>query len=256
YTMEYPEFALDQGKPNENIQDNKIFIGGRNFIYDFVYLDSAQVPQRVISYYTYSSKPPVDWKLIADPDLHLMVAEYEVDSIRLKVLNTDANGNRLAADQTLMVYEYFNQYGIIIPETELTGLIENSEKIFIHPPRNNGFSITEMSPFPELELPLEVGKTWSTTLSLPQEWSDITKVEFEGTANVYADYTIVGKETLASPFGKREVWKIEATGRSNKLGTSKSVFYFHEEIGFLRLHYFNVDDSQIVLNLQRVYRES
>ena len=44
---------------------------------------------------------------------------------------------------------------------EITGIIENVEKIWTHPFRSNQYNFTQVAPFPQVELPLKIGKKWS-----------------------------------------------------------------------------------------------
>ncbi len=44
-----------------------------------------------------------------------------------------------------------------------TGVIENKERIWIHPPRNDAFSILEYSPFPQIHFPIFVNSVSKKT---------------------------------------------------------------------------------------------
>ena len=48
---------------------------------------------------------------------------------------------------------------------EVTGIIENEDKTWMHPFRSNQYLFTEVASFPNVRLPLEVGNTWTSNLN-------------------------------------------------------------------------------------------
>ncbi|PKQ63554.1 hypothetical protein BZG02_09285 [Labilibaculum filiforme] len=51
-----------------------------------------------------------------------------------------------------------------------TGIIENENRIWLHPPRNDQYQIHEYTPFPEVRFPLKVGSKWETDFGF--EWQE------------------------------------------------------------------------------------
>jgi len=242
YTYEYPEFGKDLGPPNPNVEDNQIFRGGRVFVYSYQVFDSLGQEQRIITTYNFNKYNPVDWKREPVPIDKPLTTEYPIDSIRLRVLNNTGNSTQ-ADQQTMIVYEYFNEKGTIVPETERTGLIEDSTAIALNPPRNSGFAMLQFSPYPEVEFPLTIDKTWNSSQTIPV-------MEFENPVNVYSTFTVVDRVTIESALGPQPVWVIEALGE-NRFRNTKTTLFFNETLGFVKIEYENVDGSRMVLNLER-----
>jgi hypothetical protein len=250
YTYDYPEFALDQGPHNSNVDDNVIFQGGRVFTYSCQVFDSLGVEEKIITTYNFNKYNPVDWKRKKLPLEDVLVSEYPIDSIRLKVFNNTGNSTQ-ADQQTMIVYEYFNEKGTIVPETERTGLVEDSTAIALNPPRNSGFALLQFSPYPEIEFPLSVGKSWNSSQTIPIEWAVLLKMEFENPVNVYSTFTVKARTTIETPLGSQTVWVIEGIGE-NRFRDTQTTLYFNKEIGFVKMEFENVDGSRIGMSLERV----
>lgn len=123
------------------------------------------------------------------------------------------------------------------------GVVENEEKIWMHPFRANQYSFTEVAPFPKLELPLYVGKTWRSTLSIQNGWGDWAN------SNGSMFYEIVKKEDLVTPFGKiKECWKVMSKSKF-KFGESQLIFWFSKEYGFVKFDYLNYGDQNLKIEL-------
>lgn len=250
YTYDYPEFAKDVGPPNKNVSDNKVFKGGREFEYSYQFLDSVGVEQKIVTFYNFSTKDPLDWRFTPAPADDPLSSEYPIDGVRLKVLKNTANATQ-ADQQTIVVYEFFNEGGTIIPETERTGVTEDSSTIFLFPPRNSGFSLTELAPFPQVVFPLDTGKIWEDNLTVSVDWSEATKIPFERILYLYSTYTVEGKTKLNTPIGEREVWVINAVAEF-RLGNTSSILHFDEELGFVKMVFTFLNGSQLMLNLEKV----
>ncbi len=250
YTYDYPAFALDEGPHNPNVDDNIIFKGGRVFTYSYQIFDSLGTEEKIITTYNFTKYNPVDWKREKLPVEDVLVSEYPIDSIRIKVFNNTGNSTQ-ADQQTMIVYEYFNEKGTIVPETERTGLFEDSTSIALNPPRNSGFALLQFSPYPEIEFPLSIGKTWNSSQTIPIEWAELVRLEFENPVNVYSTFTVKEQTTLDTPLGMLPVWVIEAVGE-NRFRDTKTILYFNEAFGFVKMEFDNVDGSRIVMSLERL----
>lgn len=123
------------------------------------------------------------------------------------------------------------------------GVIENVEKVWMHPFRFNQYNFTEVAPFPEIKFPLRIGKTWTGNLQIQEGWGD-----WENTS-VYSEYQVVNKETIITSYGKiKNCWKIKSKAKF-KLGESTFDYWFQEELGFVKMSYKNYGNQtlQIVL---------
>ncbi|MFN0032889.1 MAG: hypothetical protein ACKVOR_12080, partial [Flavobacteriales bacterium] len=97
------------------------------------------------------------------------------------------------------------------------GVMENYQRIWMHPIRSNQYQLTEVAPFPEVRFPLQVGKHWSSSLSIYEgfgSFQGIVKSEYKVTNQVHRRYD----------FGTASCWEIETTGIHDTLGLSTAVF--------------------------------
>lgn len=128
-----------------------------------------------------------------------------------------------------------------------TGIIENVEKIWMHPFRANQYNFTEVAPFPQVEFPLNIGKTWTDNhIHLREGWGDWS------TMKVKSSFEVLALETVRTEYGEMaNCWKI--SGISNfPLGHSKITYWFHEKFGFVKLHYDNYGGQKLKIELSEI----
>ncbi|MBW7675408.1 hypothetical protein [Chryseobacterium chendengshani] len=130
---------------------------------------------------------------------------------------------------------YSNQKKIM---SSMTGLVQNDQFVFLHPPREKIFAKLEFSPFPLVRFPLEKNKVWKEKITIPEQWSsDLMK--WRGNLEIEFEYKITGRE-------KRN-YVIEAKSLNEKIKTS-AIFYYNEE-GFSKLIFNNYDKSRMIFEL-------
>lgn len=126
------------------------------------------------------------------------------------------------------------------------GIIENVEQIWMHPFRANQYNFTEVTPFPQVELPLRIGKTWTEKIYPKEgygEWSNKT---------VVSDFKVVSKESIKLDYGElKDCWKISAKSVF-ELGESYLEYWFNEELGFVKFDYINYGNQKLKIELQSV----
>lgn len=131
-----------------------------------------------------------------------------------------------------------------------SGLVENNEKVWIHPPRQFFFKILELNPFPMIKKPYAIGQKWTNSLTIGEQYGDSRWREWKGNIVNESSYEIMGDTVLDSNLGKLQCYVIEATGES-ELGETSLTSYFNENYGFVKLDYRNIDGSVIVLELKK-----
>lgn len=133
---------------------------------------------------------------------------------------------------------------------QTTGMYEEKDLIWIHPPREEEFSLLEYTPWPRIYFPVSNHLSWKTELPLGKYWvneefgieeDDILKFNFVNAGP--ASYSYKGQ--------KLECWKIEAESTNLKPQT-KSLSLFNKEYGFVRMVFQNLDNSIITLELSDV----
>lgn len=135
-------------------------------------------------------------------------------------------------------------------KTYKTGIIENKEKIWMHPFRSNQFVSTEVSPFPMVQLPLSIGKTWNRTLNLSYGWG---KWSHKSISNFYE---VTNKKSIPVDFtGKKllNCWVINSSAKMD-LGTSYLKSYFHPSYGFVKLEYSDYLGHSMIFKLIDIKR--
>lgn len=133
-----------------------------------------------------------------------------------------------------------------------TGAFEEENLIWIHPPREDKFSILEYSPCPFIHFPISANKSWKRELALGEHWAnkehnikadDILKFSYINSGPVAYKLKFKNKEI--------ECWKIEAESINMKDKTS-SYSLFNAEYGFVKMSFKNVDNSIITLELNHI----
>ena len=121
---------------------------------------------------------------------------------------------------------------------DTTGVIENDQKIWIHPPRHNQYTMNEIAPFPDVRKKYKVGDSYQSILFIGNGfgiWSG------KKCKNIYNIISIDQERTDT-------IWTInsksEIDGKTNML-----VFKFSSERGFISFDYsfFNGDKETLIL---------
>ena len=150
-------------------------------------------------------------------------------------------------NQTIIQYNYLTENGKA-PFTGSSGVIENEDNIWMHPPRDKYFRILELNPFPFIKAPYKVGNQWEWTLVIGDGWGDDRwKVWEDQIENLY-NYKISDKKIIKTVMGEIDCFVIESNANS-RIGETKLTSYFSPEYGFVRLNYTNIDGSRTNLEL-------
>jgi hypothetical protein len=148
--------------------------------------------------------------------------------------------------QTKILWQYANEFTEVAnPGT--TGVYEDSERIFLHPPRNGfPFIYTECAPFPQIHFPLFKGKERSSTTWVPK--NQFEEIKLSG-SKVQHKWTVVKKASVEiSDSVYNDVWEIYAESES-VLGKATHRYYFCEKNGFLKMTYTFPDGRILILEL-------
>ena len=115
-------------------------------------------------------------------------------------------------------FNFFSIFGLFEP------------KIWIHPPRMQYMRLTEMVPFPYVELPAEVGDEYDWELTPKEGWGELK------------GKTVTGKITVDKKIfcGNKAVqdscYVLNAIGKSD-IGDFKGKYYFSNKKGFVYFYY-------------------
>ncbi len=133
-----------------------------------------------------------------------------------------------------------------------TGIIENSNRIWMHPPRLGKFKILEYSPFPEIKFPTYVGKSWIWELTPGSNWINL-KYDVDSTDVLIYNYTITNKVAIKTKFTTKPIdcYEVTAISKNEKFKT-KFIGLFNIYYGFINMSFYNIDGSTISLELTSI----
>ncbi len=164
----------------------------------------------------------------------------EIHYISLKVLGTTKPFSKFDPDynQTVIEYSYINEEGVVLSK-EKTGVIENKNNIWIHPPRSLDAGILQLSAFPYIKFGNK--KKWKWNL----------EASFEGYQNVNLINNYRKKRSFiyeSEYLGSLQCADIKGLTNS-EIGSTSSNFIFNTYYGFVLLEFINIDNTAIRLTL-------
>ncbi len=244
YNVEAPEQFKDVGPLNTAFtQDNFIYKPGKIFTFEYTY--TSEEGQEILIGVDAESEAfgqgTIPWKLV--PVADATISDYPVASVGISVFATQTPMVGFLPEQTIIRYGFYNEVGEI-GFGELTGLIEDSTKVWLHPPRALGFVILEFSPFPEILKPFDKDTSWVREMHIPQQWSEKLNLDVDGSTSMQITYKQGAQQTMTTPLGELDCYKVTAES-TGKLGQTQATFYFHEEFGFVQMEYDNIDGSRL-----------
>lgn len=244
YQLVQDKFSVKVEKFDSTITDsnrfnhnNHIFKVGRSFIYDFTYINS-EGEQKTFQI----SEDNRSWQFA-------VVKEGGIEQVEISVLSGLKPFTDWIPDynQTILTYK-------MLPGDRpynMSGVIENEANLWMHPPRGHLFKILELNPFPFIHHEL-ADSSWSYAVGASAEqYADARWAEWQDVLRVDSKYEKIGTEKIDTAFGQIECIKIKGVSTSD-LGETSLISWFHEDYGFLRLEYQNIDSSQIVLELSEL----
>jgi len=128
----------------------------------------------------------------------------------------------------------------------IEGVVENVDEVWMHPFRLNQYNFTEVAPFPEVQFPLKVGKSWSGGLSITGGWGDWNN------SSGNFQYEVLGIEEVKTKYGLiGSCWRIQSKSKY-EFGDSVFEYWFNEDLGFVKKEYRNYGDQTLSIELEEV----
>ncbi|MFK7950505.1 MAG: hypothetical protein AB8G11_23160 [Saprospiraceae bacterium] len=229
-------------------RDNQIYTVGTKLLFDYYVIDKNQDTTKVLLLNDMPSLIASSWVLV-NPDT-VTNTDFLIDKIHVEIKDESLYKNSPYEPQTQIQFDYLipSKKSII---TTWTGIIEDKNRIWWHPPRSAYFFSTEFSPFPEIRFPLKKGTKWTGKIKAgynteAKEWigNDYT----EKTIDIHSTYEITDKTKIQTAFGELKCYVVEATGTS-QVTEAKLTAYFHPTIGFVKWDYHNLDGTRLVISL-------
>ena len=220
-------------------RDNKVYQSYREFVFDYVIVKNGDSLQCRFSKQEYGVP---NWQLIKPQNAD----SFTANTISILVLPYYLNDN-----QTGMRYHFYNKKGQMITQ-EATGLIENNKNVWLHPMRTQFFEITEFNSFPYIKAPYQIGMKWQSGLGIGYFASyERFNLKWEGVLDSKEDLEIIDKVKLPTALGELDCYVVQGVCKT-RLTESKTLFYFNETYGFVKIVYDLFDKSRLELNLKEV----
>lgn len=233
----------DIGEGNVLNRDNRIFKTGLVFVYKIFFKDSLDKPQTLCL--TPSILGKVVDKLYASEEA--TNRKYCINKIRLSVFNGKGETN-LGNTQTIIKYEYYEDEKRVF-FGEKTGVVEDSSRVFLHPPRNYYLFYNEFNPFPQVLFPIEEHDYWELEFGIPSHFLQMVPGLKDSSLTIR--YKLIAKELYESSIGIDSVYRFEASGVNSEIAT-KSSYLFSKKNGFVKMQFLTLKGAKIVMELEDV----
>lgn len=218
-------------------RDNKIYTSKTEFIFDYSIVKNGD------SLLCQVKNGSFDWQLVKpqNPDKQTI---YQIGILVLPYYLHD--------DQTGMEFKYYSKKGVISSVRDLTGLVENDKNVWLHPMRQRFFYITEFNSFPYIKAPYEIGTKWQSGLGIGYfSVYEPFGLKWEGVLNSKENLEIIDRIKLSTALGELDCFVIQGICKT-QLTDTKTLFYFNEKYGFVKIVYDLFDKSRLELNLKEV----
>jgi len=137
-----------------------------------------------------------------------------------------------------------NKFIDIENQNSYTGVLSNKSKIFLHPIRDIEYKKLELAPFPLIEFNK---KQWEYNIDIGEQWSS-SGIIWNGNATFKIKYSLIGNRKFEINKSEIICKEVFATCVSD-FSTSKLHFLYSDKYGFVELHYFNVDKTEMIFTL-------
>nr|WP_321354515.1 hypothetical protein [uncultured Draconibacterium sp.] len=233
--------------------ENKIFVPNRVFSYQYLVTVGDTVGKIELGLQKdprFKGKVLTAWAIIPNSD-----SKYQINEIRYTVIPDSLVTDRSNRNQTEVQIICFNKDfaadnkgGVDFLAAGNTGVVENDRNVWIHPPRSSFFKVLNTCPYPYVQLPLSVGKTWSDKMKIGEQWGDPTWATWKKRLHMNLSYEVIGRENLGIDGKNYECFVVKSTSVS-EIGKNELLFYFNKQLGFVKMEYDILNKIKVDLNL-------
>lgn len=179
-----------------------------------------------------------DWALVGENDTAALESYFEAD-----IFDGNPMGRFVPEyTQTTIQYRYPDGY------STMTGVIENSKNLWMHPPRSGVLSLLELSSFPLVMYPIELNQIYDWNLLIGSHYGHKDFIHWEGNIKTIMTYEVKTKEKLDTDLGSLDCYIIHSEAVSS-LGVGYTKLYFNETYGFVKTEFKAIDGTEITLKL-------
>lgn len=253
----FVEIKTDSTDSNFFTNDNLIYKANWEYLFEVSIIssgkDSLLMKDSIITKNLNEDPLSVEqhWKLVPKNNGGSQVVRY----LGVRVIPGNFPFAEMIPDysQSIVELNYYDE-NLTLIFNETTGVIENSKNVWLHPHRRKFFRILELNPFPYVVLPLEVGSEWSWTLEIGENWSDYRWKTWKGSIVNKYSYKVEAIENIQTNLvDSIACFKVVSNAKS-AIGITHLTAYYNETLGFVKLMYTNIDQSQVILNLTRIIK--
>ncbi len=252
-------FSLYTGCKHEKVRKGYLHVKESDTIYDIIKGEIVRETTDSLWFEPIEQKIPKVRKIFKKGKNYIYRAEHLstsgqlISSSRIKLVST---GERVyfapeRQDKVFYVYPDYKRDSAIYSKISKIkywsmqveeGIIENIEEVWMHPMRHNQYRFTQIAPYPHVELPLQLGKTWETNLNIIEGWGEWSNQS--GTS----EYFINSKDSFYLENKSIECWVIKAQ-TDFPFGKSQVEFWFNEEYGFVVYKYSIYTGDKLIVTL-------
>ncbi len=183
---------------------------------------------------------------------HLSQNKDTLSKSKIGITNLNENYELEYMDQRILEIEYLFtqedrlQYKDYLQEENMNkpwlcrvqeGYVENEERFWMHPPRDNQFITFELVPFPEIRFPIFDGKRWTSSLSIGEGWGNWAGL------SLYSEYEMSADKAKNS-------WIINGKGKLSNGDTTSIRINYHETKGIVGMEMSNHRGEWFLLGLE------
>ncbi len=227
-------------------RDNKIYTVGTKMVFDYYFIKN-QDTLKVLLLDDMPYREASSWVLAKADTVSENAKKLLIRKMTVEILKNSLYSGEDAQTNAQFVYLNDSNQSLL---RIWTGIIEDENKVWWHPFRAYHFFATEFSPFPEIRTPFEIGTSWNDTIRVGKSTESLEWVnDFEGNVlPVNSHYKITKKKKINTAFGELKCWVVAAKA-INQFNEATLTSYFHEEYGFVRWDYVNIDGIRLVIDL-------
>lgn len=226
--------------------------------YDGLYIEKSKIDKNN-SIYTLGKEVVFNIKITENDSIFFLKENNsdnfklsnEIDSLKISEIHLTVIKPKMFQRTNKNQTEVYYSYEPNPTTTSSTGIVENDENIWVHPPRNGFFKSLETCPFPYIKLNKPIGYKWTDSMSIGNHWANEKWGLWNDRLLLNYEYEISGKEKIQTKIGELECIVISAIATSN-IGKSKLKSYFSYEYGFVKLEYTLFTGMEIELNIAQV----
>ncbi len=224
--------------------ENKIFVPGRVFSYNYSVALGDTLGKIELGWLNdptiKGKRLLIDWNFISES-----CSQYLINEIRYQVIPDSLVADRTDKNQTEVRIGYFNKD---ILGAENTGVVENDRNVWIHPPRGNLFRGLNTCPYPYVQLPLYIGKTWSDKMKIGEQWGNPMWATWKKKLRMDLSYEVTRKENFNIDGKNYECFVVKSMSVS-EIGKNELLFYYNGQLGFVKMEYNILNKIDVTFNL-------